>query len=291
MNKKHLTIAGALVFGALTVGTAVYMKTSTTTTTSTTTGRGGPDDALLALIKNDQAGFETWVRNGGDLFAHLPMIDGKKMTVAEGLAYFERTGFIKHLQANKIPFVKQNKDGKDDVLFMAMQKNNPELFEALMKENPDLTATYGEKGWTLLHYAAAGCNHKLSAVLQKEKKLTYDLKAKDGSIPLNLAVQSDCIQMLSYWKEQGADFKTKDGRGTTALSLLAKKKDAAMTAFYQSFEPKSAPKTAFVEPKEINFYKKRVVPKDQKVDYSALIEPEDRPMDATETAEYSEFAD
>lgn len=290
MNKKHLTIAAAFVIGTFAVGTVMQLSKTQTTTTSVI-GRGGSDDALLALIKNDQAAFEAWVKNGGDLFAYLPMIDGKKMTVAEGLAYFERTGFITYLQANKIPFVKQNKDGKDDILFMALQKNNPALFELLLKEKPDLTATYGDKGWTLLHYAAAGCNHKLSSVLHQEKSLTFDSKAKDGSIPLNLAVQSDCIQMLSYWKDQGADFKTKDGRGTTALSLLSKKKDAAMTAFFQSFEVKRVPATAFVEPREVNFYKKRVVPKDQKVDYSALIEPEDRPMEATETAEHSEFAD
>ena len=288
MNKKHLTIAAAFVLGALSVGTVMQLTKSTTTSM---TGSKGSDGALLALIKNDQAGFEAWIKNGGDLFAYLPMIDGKEMTVAEGLAYFERTTFIKHLQANKISFVKQKKNGKDDILFMALQKNNPELFELLLKENPDLTATYGDKGWTLLHYAAAGCNHKLSSVLHKEKKLTYDLKAKDGTIPLNLAAQSDCLQMLSYWKEHGADFKTKDGRGTNALSILGKKKDAAVSAFFQSFETKRSPATAFVEPPEVNFYKKRVVPKDQKIDYSALIEPEDRPMDATETAEYSEFAD
>jgi hypothetical protein len=97
--------------------------------------------------------------------------------------------------------------------------------------------------------------------------------------------------MLSYWKENDADFKKKDGRGMNAMSILRTKKDSAMLAFLSSFEiARNARTSASVEP-EINFYKKRVVPKDQQVDYSALIEPEDRPLDATETAEQSEFAD
>ncbi len=287
MNKKHLIIAASFFVGVLSVGSFWHLSNTTTST------RKGSDDALLALIKNDQAGFEAWVKNGGDLSAFLPMIDGKKMTVAEGLAYFERAEFIKYLQANKVKFLKQSKDGKDDIMVFAVMKNNADLFALLMKENPDMTATYGKNGYSLLHLAAVNCSSKLNTILHTEKKLTYDLRAKDGSIPMNLAAGSDCLPMLSYWKENAADFKKKDGRGMNAMSILRTKKDAAMTAFLLSFETNRSAGTrspASVEP-EINFYKKRIVPKDQKVDYSALIEPEDRPLDATETAEQSEFAD
>lgn len=287
MNKKHIIIAASFFAGVLTTGTMWQM-----TKTTTTTFRAGSDDALLALIKNDQSAFEAWVKNGGDLSAFLPVIDGKKLTVAEGLAYFERTNFVSYLQKNKVKFVKQNKDGADDILSIAVTKNNPELFNMLMKENPDVTATYGDKKMTLMHLVSASCAAKLTAILHADKKLNWDMKAKDGSTPLTVAANSDCLAVLSYWKEQNADFKSKDGRGTTAMSIMSKKKDAAMVAFLQSFEANRnrVPASAFVEP-EINFYKKRVVPKDQKVDYSALIEPEDRPLDATETAEASEFAD
>ncbi len=287
MNKKHLTIVAASFFtGVLTVGT-IWQFSQTTTTHK----RGGSDDAFLALIKNDQSAFESWVKNGGDLSALLPVIDGKKFTVAEGLAHFERVNFIKYLQANKVKFLKQNKDGKEDIMALAVAKNNAELFTLLMKENPDLTATYGDKGHTLMHLVSANCASKLTSIL-KTDKLSWDTKAKDGSTPLTLAASSDCLKVLSYWKEQKADFNKKDGRGASAMSVMRGKKDAAMVAFLQSFETRAdrAPASAFVEP-ELNFYKKRVVPKDQKIDYSALIEPEDRPLDATETAEHSEFAD
>jgi ankyrin repeat protein len=288
VNKKHLTIIAASFFtGVIAVGTVWQFSKTTTTSTS----RGGADDAFLAMIKNDQASFENWVQNGGDLSALLPTIDGKNLTVAEGLAHFERTNFIKYLQANKVKFMKQNKDGKDDIMSLAVAKNNAELFSLLMKENPDLTAVYGEKGHSLMHLVSANCASKLTSLL-KTDKLSWNTKAKDGSTPLTLAASSDCLAVLSYWKDQKADFNQKDGRGTSAMSVMRGKKDAAMLAFLQSFETRRdrVPASAFVEP-EINFYKKRVVPKDQKIDYSALIEPEDRPLDATETAEHSEFAD
>lgn len=289
MNKKHLTIiAAAFVTGAIGIGS--FWQLSQTTTSSPT--RGGSDDALLALIKNDQSAFESWVKNGGDLSALLPEIDGKRLTVAEGLAYFERVNFVKYLQANKVKFLKQNKDGKDDILSLAVAKNNPELFSLLMKENPDLTAVYGDKGYSLMHLVSNSCASKLTSILNTDEKLSWDTKAKDGSSPLTLAASTDCLAVLSYWKEQKADFNKKDGRGTSAMSVMRGKKDAAMLAFLQSFEVRrdQASASRSVEP-EINFYKKRVVPKDQQIDYSALIEPEDRPLEATETAEHSEFAD
>lgn len=289
MNKKHFTIiAAAFVTGAVGIGS--FWQLSQTTTSSQ--NRGGSDDALLALIKNDQSAFESWVKNGGDLAALLPEIDGKRLTVAEGLAYFERVNFVKYLQANKVKFLKQNKDGKDDILSLAVAKNNPELFSLLMKENPDLTAVYGDKGYSLMHLVSNSCASKLTSILNTDEKLSWDTKAKDGSSPLTLAASSDCLAVLSYWKEQKADFNKKDGRGTSAMSVMRGKKDAAMLAFLQSFEVRrdQASASRSVEP-EINFYKKRVVPKDQQIDYSALIEPEDRPLEATETAEHSEFAD
>ncbi len=287
MNKKNLIIAASFFVGVLSVGSILHLSNRTTSS------RIGSDDAFLALIKNDRAGFEAWVKNGGDLSAFLPLIDGKKMTVAEGLAYFERVEFIKYLQANKIKFLNQAKDGNDDIMVFAVLKNNPELFSLLLKENPDMSGTYGKNGYSLLHLAASNCSSKLNVLLHTDNKLTYDLRAKDGSIPMNLAVSSDCLPMLSYWKEKQADFKKKDGRGMNAMSILRTKKDSAMLAFLQSFETAragSSRTSASIEP-EINFYKKRIVPKDQQVDYSALIEPEDRPLDATETAEQSEFAD
>lgn len=245
------------------------------------------DEALLALIKNDQKAFESFIEAGGQVHDSLPLIDGKIYTISEGMAYFERPGFMKYVHSQKISYVKQsNKDF--DIMTITIAKNNPDVLNELTLENPDFKFKYGKKEWSLLHLASAACSFKLTETLHLKGQLNWDLKAKDGSTPLTLAAENDCLPMLSYWKEQKADFKKKDGRGLTALSILKKKKDAALVAFAESFEERKIAS----EPKKIpNFYKKRKIPKDQIIDYSALIEPEDRPLEATETAEFSEFAD
>ncbi len=253
--------------------------------------KASTDDALLALIKHDMHGFQKYVTSGGDVHARLPEIDGKVYTVAQGMAYFERTDFAEYLQTMKVTFVEQKTAAEFDILTLAVNKNNGDFFKVIAKEGPNLAAAYGNKNWTLLHIASAVCAHKVVPVLHQQGQLNWNLRAKDGSTPLTIAAENDCLPVLSYWKEHGADFKAKDGRGITALSILSKKKDAALMAFAQSFIERRPASITIIAPKEPNFYNKRVIPKEKKIDHSALIEPEDRPLEATETAENSEFAD
>jgi ankyrin repeat protein len=250
------------------------------------------DDALLALIKNDLGAFKEFNAAGGDVHDTLPEIDGKEYSVAEGVAYFERTEFAKHLQASNVNYVKQNDKNPYDVMTITVKKNNSELLKQIALQNPKFDMQYGKNGWSLLHMAAAWCSHKLTADLSGRGKVNWDTKAKDGSTPLTLAAENDCLPMLSFWKEMGADFKAKDGRGKTALAILRTKKDAALAAFAQSFEARNIATITVEKPAPVpDFYKKRKIPKDQMVDHAAMLEPEDRPLEATETAENSEFAD
>jgi hypothetical protein len=245
------------------------------------------DEALLALIKNDQKAFESFLDQAGDVHGKLPVIDGEVYTIAQGISHFERTKFLRLLRERKKSYVAQSEGQKYDIVSLAVKKNNLELLAEIDLERPNYGLTYNEKGWGLLHLASASCAQKVIPHLHQKGKLSWDLKAKDGSTPLTLAAQNDCLGALSYWKEQNADFNAKDGRGLSALSILRQKKDAALVAFAESFEPRKPSSVAQVP----NFYKKRKIPKDQIVDHAALIEPGDRPLEATETAEYSEFAD
>lgn len=282
MNNKRAIVSAACLLGVVGVATTWLLVSP-----KLSNSRNLSDEALLALIKNDQKAFEEVIKAGVNIHDLLPKIDGETYTIAEGMSHFERTEFMKHLHQNKVSFVKQG-GKKYDIMSLSIAKNNPELLNQLTLENPKYDLSYGDKGWSLLHMAAQMCSHKLTALLHEKGKLKWDQKAKDGSTPLTLAAQNDCLPMLSYWKEQKADFNQKDGRGLTAMSILKKKKDAALMAFVDSFESR---KPASVKPEEISFYRKRKIPKDQIVDHSALIEPEDRPLEATETAEFSEFAD
>jgi hypothetical protein len=254
--------------------------------------KASSDDALLALIKNDQKLFEDYLNRGGQMETTLPALDGVTYTVGEGLAQFERVSFIKTLQAKKVPFLKQKSGQQFDALSIAVSKNNPDLFELLLKESALLTLSYGKNEYSLLHLASISCAQKLLPYLANEKN-SWSRKAKDGSTPLTLAATHDCLGMLGYWKEMGANFNQADGRGKTAMQILKSKKDPSMMAFVKSFDisRKIASVAPAVAPAEISFYKKRKIPKDQMVDYSALVEPETRPLEANETAEYSEFSD
>lgn len=290
MKNKQAVVASATCLLIIVAASGIFFlnKDQSHLTEVSTPSRNLADEALLALIKNDQKAFEAFIQAGGKVHDSLPLIDGKIYTIAEGMAYFERPGFMKYVHSQKISYVKQSKDKDFDIMTITISKNNPDILNQLVLENPDFKFKYGKKEWSLLHLASAACAFKLTETLHRKGELNWDLKAKDGSTPLTLAAEHDCLPMLSYWKEQNADFRKKDGRGLTALNILKKKKDAALVAFAESFETRKVAS----EPKKIpDFYKKRKIPKDQIVDYSALIEPEDRPLEATETAEFSEFAD
>lgn len=285
MKKKHAVIGAVCALGFVAVGTIWF---------SGSKGSSSTDAALLALIKNDISAFESFLDAGGDVHAKLPKMDGTVYTVAEGVAYFERAEFAKLLNTKKISFLKQDASADFDIMTLSVKKNNPVLFTEITTVKPDYKLAYGKNGWNLLHMASAWCSHKVVSDLHKKGLLNWNDKAKDGSTPLTLAAQNECLPVLSYWKLEKADFKAKDGKGQSALSILKSKKDPALTAFADSFsggrsiasvsEKKAAPEVP-------NFYKKRVIPKDQIVDHSAMLEPEDRPLEAVETADNSEFAD
>ena len=251
------------------------------------------DDALLALIKNDHTSFDRFLNAGGDVHAVLPTIDGKVYTVAQGVSYFERVDFARSLVSKSIRFEKQDPDAAFDIMTLAVRKNNPDYLKVLINPKPALDTAYGKNGWTLLHMAGAWCSHRLVGDLSNQGKIGWNHRAKDGSTPLTLAADHECLPLLSYWKEQGADFRDRDGRGKTALSILKSKKGAALAAFAQSFEERKVSSITVVKTEAAvpDFYKKRKIPKEQVVDHAAMLEPEDRPLEATETAEYSEFAD
>lgn len=278
LHKKVIWGVGALAFCGFT-SVILYQKS---------VPKNLDDVALLSIIKNDQKEFENYLSAGGTLDTILH-VEGNNYSVGELIVKYERLDFVKYSLNKSLKF---NIDLKKDfdVYSLSVTKNNSAILSLLTQKKPNLTSkTYGLKNWTLLHMASAECSSKVISVLH-QAGMSWNLKAKDGSTPLTLAAEKGCLDVLSYWKNQGADFRMKDGRGLTALSLLSKHKDAAALAFAESFATKRMP-ASVVASTELNFYKKRLIPKDNLADRAHLIEPEDRPDDANETAEYSEFSD
>lgn len=249
------------------------------------------DEALLSIIKNDQKAFESYIAAGGRLDTKV-LVENHNYMVGQLLVKYERINFIKYVAGKKIPFT-MDVSSDSDMWTMAVSKNNPELLTALMGAFPDYklnSRTYGIDKRNLLHLASVECSFKVVGILD-HAGMDWNDKDKKGATPLTLAAEHDCIGALSYWKEHGADFKSQDGRGLSALSILSKKTDAALMAFAESFMERRAPASVTTVRVVPNFYKKRVIPKDNLASRADLIEPEDRPDEANETAEYSEFSD
>lgn len=247
------------------------------------------DHALLAIVKDDLEGFKAFIEAGGTLDQTVE-IGGRKVKVADLIINYERIHFLRLVTQKNIAGF------SDDDWKLAIEKNNPEVFEALRLARPDARPAqlrFGKEGWNLLHIAAANCSDKLLGPLEA-LGLTWKDKAKDGRTPLTLSAQKDCLQVMSYWRSKSADFKALDGSGMSALKILRKKKDAALSAFRDSIEGKrflAYSDGTILAGKAPNFYKKRVVPKDNLFDRAHLLEPGERPEEANETAEYSEFSD
>ncbi len=249
------------------------------------------DDVLLSLIKNDQKSFEAFIEGGGDVHSYLPEIDGKRYTVAEGVAYFECIQFARYLAQKKINFVKQIPGPGEDIVVITIKKNNPELLGLLIQEHPNLKMNYS-KGRTLLHLAAQWCSSNLTRILEEKGQLRWDTPGDNGLTPLTLAAQSECLPMLSYWKDRGADFHLKDSKGISPFMILNKKESSALKTFVASIASlRPSLLTAATKVTVPDFYKKRRTPKDQLIDHAATLEPAVRPLEGAETAEFSEFAD
>jgi hypothetical protein len=283
VKKSRLFIALSCLFG---ISSISFYNTQKSTT------QYSGDAILLALVKNDLDGLEDFLKAGGDLDGALPEFDGKNLTIAEGIAHFERVKLAHHVRLKKYPFTKQRPYGSDDILRIAVRKNNPELLREFLDEDVDFGLSYSDRGLTLLHMASAWCSHKLMPLFQDNKKLNWDQTAKDGSTPLTVAAEKECLPMLTYWKERGADFMAKDGRGKSAFAILKANKNPLIASFIDPFKLKHVKIEKVAQlTKTPDFYKKRSIPKDQIVDHSALLGPEDRPLEAIQTAEYSEFSD
>lgn len=283
-NKQTKRIVGGV---ALVVMLAfLFMGRNTSVTKKTT-----PENALLAIVQNDQKAFETFVALGGDVHAALPLVDGKSYSVIEGIVQFDRTNFLKHLADQKKLTVKQDPTKSYDAVSIAVNRNNPDTLKLLVAQKPNLTRSYGTNGWNLIHMASHDCSNRTVGILH-ENGLTWDAKAKDGANALTLAAEKDCLPVLSYWKDKGADFKAKDGNGKVPLNILKTKKDVATTAFTKALVTSIGRSPASIADEFVpNFYNKRKFPKLRLANKADMLEPEDRPDEAYETADYSEFAD
>lgn len=295
MNNKKIVLAAA---GFLVCLSAGYFLSKSGPQGSKLTFNSPVEEALHAITTNDHKTFEKFVKAGGDLQAPVALPDGKKMTVAEAVAHYDRVSFVKVMQEHKKPFLKQKAEG--DMLTIAITKNNPEMVQAILQEKPDLAFQYGEKKKNVLHLTSEACAFKVTDVLHKTGKVSGDQRSSDGATAMTAAARAKCLPVVTYWKDQKVEkvnFNKLDGKGSSVLSLLKKEnKDEEVKALVMAIEgsavaarlPASVPEG---DPNRFTFYRKRKIARDELAEHNTLVEPEIRPLDTDESAEHSEFAD
>ncbi len=247
------------------------------------------DDVFLAIVKNDAQSFAAYMDHGGALDNKI-MIDGTVRTIGELVVKYERKDFLKKISQRKIPFKID-----ESMWEMAISKNNPELFKLLMdldEESQQSLKKLDHQGRNYLHHAGLHCSNKLISLLQKHG-MKWNDKDDKGATPLTLAAENECLKILSSWKTQGVNLHEKDGRGLSAVSILEMKNDPSFLIFSKEAAPqaKKAPIVVAALSTPPQFYKKRHIPKDNLADRAHLIGPNERPDEANETSQYSEFSD
>lgn len=272
-----------------------------------------------AIKENKIAPFIAYLEEGGDL-ATTVRVDGKEITLADAVVKHERLEFI-HQAATVVPRTHQyHHDSKDIAIngktakltevaaSVIAQSTNPLVpiiasvskmakpsFKKdvinLSKGSPQILSAAEIAATEILPQAVETCD-------QDQIRFLGDLGANpmvintDGKNALGAAGKTKCFKALSYWKkEQNIDFDKKNEEGISGFDVLSKFKDPELQSFTDQLQDQEVREIASLKPKapRVSFYKKRVT--SGIIDPEALVEPELRPDEATETAEFSEFSD
>ncbi len=249
------------------------------------------DVALLSIIKNDQNSFQQFILSGGSLDQSV-IIGKSTVTLGSLLVDYERVEFLKlllNLKNKELVFLRDDK-----IWASAVSKDNEDLLKTMLSLSPKqyiYKKKIGEKKRSLMHLASVNCSHKILKILEQEGFNWADEDAS-GASALTLAAEMNCLESLDYWKLKKANFSQLDKRGVSALEILQKKKNAALAIFASSLTAPTRNVAVIAKTERPHsFYKKRHFPKDQLTERTSFLGPEVRPLDANDTAEYSEFSD
>jgi hypothetical protein len=254
--------------------------------------KDAPSDlALLSIIKNDQNSFRQFILSGGSLDQSV-LIGKSAVTLGSLLVDYERVEFLKlllNLKNKELIFLREDK-----IWTSAISKDNEDLLKTMLSLLPNQyikKKKIGQKKSSLMHLASVNCSHKILNILEQEGFNWADEDAS-GASALTLAAEMNCLESLDYWKKNKANFSQHDRRGLSALEILKKKKNAALAAFASSLTaPTRIVAVVAKTERPHSFYKKRHFPKDQLTERTSFLGPEVRPLEANDTAEYSEFSD
>ncbi|MFA5583341.1 MAG: hypothetical protein WDA09_03925 [Bacteriovoracaceae bacterium] len=278
-----------------------------------------------AIKENKLEPFEAYIKQGGSLTAEVD-IEGKKVTLAQAIVEHERLEFIQkavtlapevksHVYTHDSKEIKNANGALSQLsevgggigtlsaaaanqlvpLIGAIAKSSkPNLKSEMLnlsKDNPEVLSGIETAASEVLPQAVETCD-------QDQIRFLGDLganpmaKNQKGGNALGAAGKTKCFNAISYWKkEQNIDFDEKNEEGISGFDVLSRFKDPELQSFTDTLQEEGVREIASLKPKvkRVSFYRKRVP--SAIIDPEALVEPELRPDEATETAEFSEFSD
>lgn len=328
-SKKKVVIAGCAV--ALTLSTAIVItftakekedKVAEISKEKSSKSKSGKKKTTAsaqeirtvyeAIKDNNIAPFVSYLEEGGSL-NEVVEVDGKSMTLAQVVVHHERLEFVQkaasitfdqtpnhnhEISQNPKSFLSENKNGSSSPLVPLLQVTAQFAkpgFKAkvlgLSKNDPDVMKTMKGAASEVLPEVVETCDQEQISFLGD---LGANPMAKNnaGKNALNSAGKSKCLKAISYWKkDQKIDFDQKNGEGISGFDVLAKFKDPELQSFTDKLQNETVREISSLKSKvkRVSFYKKRIP--SAIIDPEALVEPELRPDEATETAEFSEFSD
>lgn len=279
-----------------------------------------------AIKENNIEIFESYLEEGGSLNEVIE-VNGSQMTLAEAIVHHERLEFIQKAASINVAQASHTNhefhqtpknlsgDGHKDhlsesesaslspgdsysllvpLLQVVARSAKPEFKKAvlgLLKTNPELVRPLKGAASEVLPEVVATCDQEQISFLGD---LGADplVKNNEGRNGIDAAGKTKCFKAISYWKkDQKIDFDKKNEEGISGFDVLAKFKDPELQSFTDKLQGETIREISSLKPKvkRVSFYKKRVP--SAIIDPEALVEPELRPDEATETAEFSEFSD
>lgn len=97
------------------------------------------------------------------------------------------------------------------------------VFETLVSENKKYLTQQDHEGNFLIHWACVGGHLGIVEKLNNFYDVSFDVKNREGFLPLHAALQEDRIEVFTYMLDHGADISTvnEEDNGNTLIHYAA----------------------------------------------------------------------
>ncbi len=195
----------AVIFITLLVGKLFAASDSKTSSPLITAAKEGSLESLKEQLKNN---------------IDIDQTDAEGNTALMLALANEHSDLAKLILGSNPNINLKNKDGQS-ALFIALINEQPDLALTLVKKGASLSSINGDGDSALQVATTANANEVMKLVIKKKSSLVNKL-TKNGVSPLMEAARFGSMGTISILLNAGADKKTKNKNGKTALDIAIK---------------------------------------------------------------------